>query len=86
VTHNWFLAYLWWLIWGFGRWLWKADDHSSWQWYWRSGRQTSWYPVRCAACGWRGPERWAEHNYAGESHSEDVEPTDYCPRCGTEVM
>jgi hypothetical protein len=82
---RWMIAYCWWALWGFGRWLWHAEGHGDWQDYWRSGRHTSWYPLRCAACGWRGPECWAEHGYAGDSGSEDVEPTDYCPRCGREV-
>jgi len=81
----WRLAYVWWLLWGFGRWLTMADD-ATWKspiWYWRSGRHTSWYPLRCQ-CGWRGPERWARKAYAG-AWDQDVHPVTLCPQCGEEV-
>jgi len=82
MKRNWRLAYAWWLIWGFGRWLALATETRwiSWRWYWRSGRKTSWYPLRCA-CGWRGPERWAFFEY-DQAGPDDVAPVTLCPKCG----
>ncbi len=49
------------------------------------GRHVDWAPVECLECGWRGPERWLRHDYKNDSTGMDVEPVDYCPRCGREV-
>ena len=78
--------YPWWWAWGFGRWLRHAEDHRFAVWYWDSGRCTSWRPVRCSACGWRGPQRWAVHTHKG-CLDLDVQPIDYCPAkgCGKEI-
>ena len=83
-SRSWLLAYVWWLLWGFGRWLWLADGPEHWTWYWRSSRRTSWWPLRCAACGWRGPERWTVHSYKGDGMG-DVTPVSECPACNAEV-
>jgi hypothetical protein len=82
MKHNWFLAYVWWLLWGFGRWLWHAEGREHPIDYWRTGRGESWYPLRCAACGWRGPERWAKHDY--EVALGEVAPITRCPGCREE--
>jgi predicted Zn-ribbon and HTH transcriptional regulator len=48
------------------------------------GRHVDWMPVECLECGWRGPERWLRHGYENDGTGEDVEPVDYCPRCGSD--
>ena len=81
--------YPWWLLWGFGRWLWWADNR--WtppEWWWDDGRRTSWKPVKCTGCGWRGPVRWLVHDYRDcgmNPNDGDVEGVDYCPKCGAEA-
>jgi len=85
TKHNWFLAYVWWMLWGFGRWIWLAEGEEHWTWYWRSSRRTSWWPLRCAGCGWRGPERWSRHGYEATDAMGDVCPAAYCPECGKAV-
>ncbi len=80
--------YIWWLLCGFGRWLWQADRTLpcfGWVLYWDSGRHTSWRLTHCLSCTWKGPLRWAVHTYqlAGDN---DVEPVDLCPKCKGEVF
>ena len=78
--------YPWWWLWGFGRWLRHADNRlTPAGWWWDDGRHTSWRPVKCSACRWLGPRRWAYHMYSGYTWSEDATPRDECPRCGREV-
>lgn len=47
------------------------------------GRCTDWAPVSCSVCGWAGPVRWLRHDYQDDGSGEDVEPADFCPRCGS---
>jgi len=82
------LELAWWLIWGFGRWL-KLATETYWvspMEYWRSGRKTSWYPLGCTNCGWKGPEHKAVHTYTSSgSWDEDVYGVTNCPQCGQEI-
>lgn len=48
------------------------------------GRRDSPEPVRCE-CGWAGMTRWLVHDYQDDGSGQDVEPVDYCPRCGGDV-
>ncbi len=53
--------------------------------WWGWGRHDDPTPIRCHVCGWAGMTRWLYHGYADDGSGEDVEPQDYCPRCGSEV-
>lgn len=84
---NWLLAYLWTWAWGTCRML-RAphyDLHLAFMW----GRMESPEPTRCERCGWRGPRRWAVHDYDSimsiDGEGCDVEPADKCPSCGDGV-
>jgi hypothetical protein len=46
------------------------------------GRHVDWTPAECMKCGWQGPVRWLRHDYQDDG-AGDVEPADYCPRCGS---
>ena len=47
------------------------------------GRRESPIPIKCE-CGWAGMIRWLIHTYEGDDYGE-VDPVDYCPRCGIEI-
>lgn len=57
-------------------WAWQAKHGGG------SGRHNMWAPARCSECGWAGPTRRLVHGYQDDGSGEDVEPVDYCPRCG----
>lgn len=85
---KWRLAYLWWLVWGFGRWLWRATEtyYIGPTEYWDGSRRTSWKPKHCKDCGWRGPLRWAVHSYDSRgSWDADVVAVNHCPGCRAEI-
>ena len=90
----------WWLLRYAFAWLWStlvwhpALDFQIWLWPWRlswlpwlpsfQGRHTDPDPVMCRRCLWAGMRRWCVHGYAAVGE-DDVEPCDYCPRCGGEM-
>lgn len=52
-----------------------------WAWAWGNWR-------RCEACGWRGPRRWAIHDYLAETIDDRGTlgwEIDRCPRCRAAV-
>ena len=48
------------------------------------GRHVDPDPVMCRRCLWAGMRRWCVHGYEAVG-DDDVEPCDYCPRCGDEI-
>ena len=52
--------------------------------WWNGGRATDGDPNLCPECGHVFRVRQAIHGYASVGE-DDVEPMDYCPRCGAEV-
>ncbi len=49
------------------------------------GRHASPIPRQCHSCGYIGLEKWFNHGYKAVSpYRDDVEPCDYCPRCGAD--
>lgn len=43
-------------------------------------------PVKCEDCGWEAQVRDCRHGYAKIAGTEDVEPVDYCPECGSKNL
>lgn len=39
-------------------------------------------PVKCKDCGWQGTVADSRHGY-DPIYPDDVEPTDFCPECGS---
>jgi len=66
-----------WLRWWLACFLWAWTGGSA-------GRAVDWTPCWCNTCGWQGPRRWLRHGYHAGGDLEDVEPWDYCPRCGVD--
>lgn len=65
---------------------WGQRKDPCWRWYIEpgNGRHTAVDPVMCSVCWWAGPVRWLSHGYSA-CGDEDVEPTDFCPICDTEI-
>ncbi len=77
------LAILWTFFWGNWRWLTKFPTPQTRKFAFMWGRRESPEPIKCE-CGWAGPVRFLTHGYCDDGMG-DVEPQDFCPRCGSEL-